>query len=373
MNHDQILKRSWNIFWNYKVLWVFGFLLALTSTGGVNGGGGNNSGFRRPAETFPFRLEDLSPEMRRALSGIEHWFTPEMLATWIGLGIALICLALLAGIIFAIIKYVSLVAQMRMVDDHETTGEKVGFRQGWRLGWSRYAWRVFLIDLAIGIPLTIILVGMFGCALLPVILGAMGDGEPGFGWVMTTIGLVFILLFVILVISLALGLVINLIRRSCVLGGEGVINSIKAGLKLFRSNFKDASVMWLILAGIHIAYSIVMIPVFLLLLVLGLLVGGGAGAATYFGLQALTSQVAAIAAAIILGLFLFFTTLGLPLNFLEGLRLTYFSTAWTLTYRELARAKPLEALAVSPVLPLPGDRDIPGEIQPPQDLEPAGG
>jgi len=34
-----------------------------------------------------------------------------------------------------------------MVDGHETMGEKVGFRQGWRLGWSRSAWRLFLIDL----------------------------------------------------------------------------------------------------------------------------------------------------------------------------------------------------------------------------------
>jgi hypothetical protein len=223
----------------------------------------------------------------------------------------------------------------------------------------------------IGIPLTILLVGLFGCALLPVILGAVGDGEPGFGWVMTTIGLVFLLLFVVLVVSLALGLVINLIRRTCVLGGSGVIDSIRQGLRLVSTNFKDVFVMWLILVGIHIAYGIVMIPVLLLLLGIGLLLGGGAGVATYFGLQAMTSQVAAIATAVILGLFLFFTTMGLPLNFFEGLRLTYFSTAWTLTYRELVRVKPVEALDVPPVLPLPGDSETPGESQPPDALVPA--
>jgi hypothetical protein len=368
MNHEQILKRSWNILWNYKVLWIFGFLLALTSAGGGNGGGGNNMNFSRPVESFPGGLEDLSPELERALRGLEGWFSPDMLGFWIGLGIALICLALLVGIIFAIIRYVSLVAQIRLVDDHETTGEKMGFRQGWRLGWSRYAWRVFLIDLAIGIPLTIILIALFGCALLPVILGVTaGDGEPGFGWVMTTIGLVFMLLFVILVVSLALGLVINLIRRTCVLGGSGVIDSIRQGLKLVTANFKDVFVMWLILVGVHIAYGIVLIPVFLLLLGIGLLMGGGAGAATYFGLQAVTSQVAAIVVAVILGLFLFFTTLGLPLTFLEGLRLTYFSTTWTLTYRQLVWVKPAGALDIPPVLPLPG------ESEPPAGLEPAGG
>jgi len=359
MNHTLILKRAWSILWNYKVLWVFGFLLALTSAGGANGGGGNGSGYRRPAETFPFRLEDLPPELERSLRGMERWFTPDMLSFWIGLGIALICLALLVGIIFAIIKYVSLVAQMRMVDEYETKGEKAGFRQGWRLGWSRFAWRVFLIDLVIGIPLTILLVGLFGCALLPVILGAVGDGEPGLGWVMTTIGLVFLLLFVVLVVSLALGLVINLIRRTCVLGGSGVIDSIKLGVKLFRTNLKDVSVMWLILAGFHIGYTIVIIPVVLLLLGIGLAAGVGAGAAIYFGLQAVASQGAAIATAVILGIFIFFTMMGLPLTFLEGLRLTYFSTTWTLTYRELVGSKLAEVLDISPDLPLPA------EVEPP--------
>jgi len=368
MKHDQILKRSWHILWNYKVLWVFGFLLALTSAGGANGGGGNGTNFRRPVESFPGTLQDLPPEMARALRGLERFFTPDMLGAWIGVGVALLCLALLVGIIFAIVKYVSLVSQIRMVDGHETTGEKVGFRQGWRLGWSRQAWRVFLIDLAIGIPLAILLIGLFGCALLPVILGATsGSGEPGFGWVLTTIGLVLFLMFVVFLVSLALGLVINLIRRECVLGGSGVIDSIRQGVRLVKGSFKDVFVMWLILVGIHIAYIIVSIPIVLLLLGVGLVVGGGAGVATYFGLQAVTSQVAAIVTAAILGLFLLFTTMGLPLTFAEGLRLTYFSTTWTLTYRELLGSRLIEALDVPQILPLPG------EDEPPAGLEPAGG
>ena len=40
----KILKRSWQILWNYRMLWVFGFILALT-VGGTNftRGGGNSS------------------------------------------------------------------------------------------------------------------------------------------------------------------------------------------------------------------------------------------------------------------------------------------------------------------------------------------
>lgn len=43
MNHQQILKRAWHILWNYRAIWVFGILLALTT---ASGGGGGQSGWR---------------------------------------------------------------------------------------------------------------------------------------------------------------------------------------------------------------------------------------------------------------------------------------------------------------------------------------
>ena len=343
MDHTQILKRAWNILWSYKMLWVFGFLLALASAGG------NNFNFNRQTPDFSQGRNDfsfdnwryrLTPEVESAVRDLQRLFSKEMISFWIGLGIAVLCLLLLVAIVFAIIKYVSHVSLIRMVDGHETTGEKVGFRQGWRLGWSRAAWRLFLIDLVIGLPLAIIGMGLFGCALLPIILTATsGDEGPIIGAIAITTGLICVMSILFSLVALAVGLVINLIRRSCVLAGNGVIDSIKAGVKLFRSNLKDASVMWLILAGVHIGYTLVIIPVVLLLLGIGIAVGVGAGLATYFGLQAVTSQVAAIATAVILGMILLMTTMGIPLNFVEGLRLTYFSTSWTLAYRELTTVR----------------------------------
>ena len=42
MNHIKILKRALNITVNYRALWIFGMLLALTSGSG-SGNGGNSS------------------------------------------------------------------------------------------------------------------------------------------------------------------------------------------------------------------------------------------------------------------------------------------------------------------------------------------
>src|SRR5512133_3893775 len=44
VNVTKILKRSWHILWNYRMLWVFGFILALTVGGNTfNRGGGSSS------------------------------------------------------------------------------------------------------------------------------------------------------------------------------------------------------------------------------------------------------------------------------------------------------------------------------------------
>ena len=43
MNHTKILKRALEITTNYRVLWVFGIILALTA-GGVGGSSGGGSG-----------------------------------------------------------------------------------------------------------------------------------------------------------------------------------------------------------------------------------------------------------------------------------------------------------------------------------------
>jgi len=44
MKHAQILKRSWEILWSYKALWIFGIILALTTASGGGGGGNGGSG-----------------------------------------------------------------------------------------------------------------------------------------------------------------------------------------------------------------------------------------------------------------------------------------------------------------------------------------
>jgi hypothetical protein len=361
MNHTQILKRAWSILWSYKMLWVFGILLALAS-----GGGGNPSNYNPSTPDFNQPEFNIRPEQwDLQLGGLERLFSDEMVGFWIGLGVALVCLVLLLAVVFTILKYVSRVALIQMVDGYETTGEKASFRQGFRLGWSREAWRLFLIDLAIGIPLALVFIVLFGCAMTPMIATWIGGSdEPGWTAIMPMIGMTVVLLFLLFIVSVALSLVMNLIQRACVMDGAGVIDSIRLGVRRLRERFKDVVIMWLILIGIGIAYAIAIIPVALLLFGVGLVAGGGVGLATYAGLNAVASQMTAIILAAILGFTLLFTIMGVPLTFLEGLRQTYFSTAWTLVYRELQTVRVIEAPAEGEPLPSPAGGPVEEALPP---------
>jgi hypothetical protein len=150
----------------------------------------------------------------------------------------------------------------------------------------------------------------------------------------------------------------EIVRRVCVLEGVGTLDAIRQGWHLVHNHFTDVVVMWLILIGLAIGYFVVLLPVILLVLGVGLLLGGGVGFLTHNLIRLAISQLPAVLTSVLLGGTIFFLILALPLLFLGGLRETYFSTSWTLAYRELKVMKTLateteekEAPAESPEAP----------------------
>ena len=359
MNYMQILKRSWKILWAYPALWVFGIILALTAGASSSSGSNNGSGFKfsgsnptTPSGTPSGQWGQVTDFFNRIGDQLSQYFNnPGNLNTIIGLVIGLVCLGVLVSILFTIGKYVSQVALIRMVDGYETSGEKVTWKQGFRLGWSRSAWRLFLIDLVIGLPIAIVFIVMFGCAFLPLILGFLSGGTPTLINIIPTIGMVFLVIFIIVVVSVLLALVMQVMYRVSVLQDKGVFEAIREGWQMVRQNLKSVFLMWLILVGLGIGYGLVTIPVALILVVFGIIVGGLVAAALYLIVHAAATVVAGIITAVIVGGLLFILVLALPLLFLGGLKETYFSTTWTLVYREIKPLLPAEAT----LPPLEGD------------------
>ena len=314
MNHTKVLKRAWHIVWSYRALWVFGFILALTA-----GGRGSSSG--RVANNWGQYSTDRIP--------------PEVVSTLIAIGIGLACLIVLLIIVAAIARYVAATALIRMVDDHEETGQKRSVRQGFRMGWSRSAFRLFLIDLLIGLPVAVVFILLFLLAAAPLLLWATESKAAGALGTATTVGLGLLVVLAAIVVAAILSVLKPFFRRVCVLQQMGVVESIRQGYAMVRQNLKDVVLMWLITVGLRIGWAILMIPVVLLLLVVsGVL--GGALALLAGGLTGLAFEGAApwIVAAVV-GIPIFILVLVAPLTFLGGLFETYLSSTWTLTYREL--------------------------------------
>ena len=116
MDHIGVLKRAWHMTWRYRVLWVFGIILALTTSRGGSGGGGQ----------YNFGGDDFASPGGFATPQIP----PEVIGLLIAVGLALACLFLILIVVGTIARYVAETALIRLVDDHEETGEKRSVGQG---------------------------------------------------------------------------------------------------------------------------------------------------------------------------------------------------------------------------------------------------
>ena len=155
MNHIDLLKRAFKITWRYRALWVFGFFLALCGGGGGGGGGSNFnfSGNRSDFDGFG-NIPDVPP--------ID---TSLIIALVIGLILFIIVLIVLS-VIVQVVTRTALIGMVRQIVETEA----VTITDGWHLGWSKEAWRLFLLGLVIGIPVAIVAIILILLAFSPLLL-----------------------------------------------------------------------------------------------------------------------------------------------------------------------------------------------------------
>jgi len=345
MDHLKVLKRAWETTWRYRVLWVFGIIVALTTAGGVNRG-----------PQYSFSGEDFAPGREFRIGEIPA----EVSSILIAIGIGLACLIVILMIASVVARYVAETALIRMVDDHEETGEKRSVRQGFRLGWSRTALRLFLINLLIGLPTALAFILLFALALAPLLLWVTESTAAGVIGTVTAIGLFFLVLFLAIVVSTVISLLKKFFWRACALEELGVIESIRQGYTVVRQHLKDVGIMWLIMVGLGIAWMIVKIPVVVLLLAVAVMLGGFP-ALLVGGLASLAFEGAVpwVLAAIV-GIAIFALVVAVPGLFLGGLVEVFKSSVWTLTYREVRALESLETEQEQlPALDAPGLDSLP--------------
>ena len=405
MNHKNVLKKAWQVLWRYKALWLFGVLLTMTSVSGwifmMNNDSDNDIGNqsfrinRIPSQGLEIILpvvitgdipvgltgeNVIIPGTKISIPNITRHVNLDVIGvvtitrqngvefevrgyrnwqqlpaqTRTTLLTALIVLAVLVVVIWFIAKviyYVSDSALIRMVDDYEEIGTRRNIWRGLRLGFSRPAFRFFLMDLIIDLPVGFLFLVLFSLASMPLILWISDSDYLGtFGTLLaTSLGILVLLLAIIT--SILLGLLKHFFHRACALEDLGVIASIRRGVAVVRQHVKDVGLMWLVVSAIYIVWPMTVLPLVMLLIGFGLATSGSM-ALLVGGLATLVSGSAVLPwiMAALMGAITFMLTLAVPLVFLGGLRTVYISSVWTMTYRELRPLTTIlpEAVSVPP-------------------------
>ncbi len=321
MKQTDIVKRAFHITVRHPVLWIFGVLLALTS-----GGGG--------APSFTFRGDGRGMDRIPALPAFPRMDSQ----AWIAIAL-LCCLALLIAVAVSIIvQYVSRTALYRMVNEREESGSMPSWREGFRLGWSHRAFRLFLLELIVGVVLAVGAILLLALAATPLLLLLVRSPVArGVG-----IGLTVVLELTAILVLIAVGIVVGVLgqfwSREIALADRGIGEAFSSAYQLVRSRLRDVGLMWLLLLAIGFGYGLAVLVLALVVILLAALIGGGLG----YGIYAATRS---IPWGVVAGVPVFALIVFAPLVFVEGLFQTFYSSAWTLAYRQVVRPTPQVAEA----------------------------
>lgn len=333
MNHLDLLKRAFHITWRYRPLWIFGFFLALCGGSGGGGGGGNfnfpgSGGDLEGFGNLP-NLPAISPEV--------------IIAVVIVLFCLLILLALL-GFVVQVVTRTSLIGMVRQIEETEA----ITVAEGWQIGWSSRAWRLFLVSLLVGLPLAIASIALIFLAFSPLLLLIARETALTVAGIISTIFAFLCVIFILIVVNALITPFKELAWRRTVLDNEGALDSLRQVFGLMKHRFKDVAIVWLLLFGAGIGWAIVSLIIVLPVSLIAAMVAGGIPAGLVYLISG--SGLGAAIAGVPPGLL----ALILVASFLTSFYLIFHSAVWTLAYLEIRESSESEQEAAeSPLAPPP--------------------
>jgi hypothetical protein len=384
MDYTRIIYRAWELLKSYRVLWIFGFLLAMTTTSwgtwsvyAINDRWDNdNPPFSIqnldsstmitleeiqvevfPGQNIPIIVRSTNnPEDAQNLERLlNEVITPDIWRDILTILIFIIAGSLVLLLIAAILRYGAETALIRMVGDKEQTGNQLSLREGLRAGWSRSAWRLFFIDVLVFLVTAAVFILLLAVGALPVYLAVESSSGTDILGIIATAGLIFFPLLALFFILVPLiSLLVRFFRRACVLEDLGALASMRRGFQVVFANLKDVVVMGVLMLGINTLVLMIALPVIFILaplLIVTLVAGGVIGSIPALiagGLAALVSSgPVPWIIAILTGLPLLLLVAASPVLFLEGLLEVFKSSTWTLTYWQLRSNASTESVAAS--------------------------
>lgn len=354
----------------YRALWIFGVILALTT---VSLGSSlllrnneeppnqtlvnwefsakdqawikENFGLDLPL-SYTLKNEDLTINLDDPSLSVQERARLLSIATSV-IGVLLVLL-----VVTQVLRYTAEVALITMVNDQQDSNDIHSARQGWSLGFSITAFKLFLIDLMVYTLLLMLTPLLALPALLPVLIAINGSPAAISVGVLLMISLGMASVAAMIVMWIAGIITLQLARRACCLEGLGILASIWRGYRLMRAQLRGVGLTWLVILGLDLAYPILIAPVGILLAATGLAVSGLLALILGALLALVLAKTTAWTTAIIVGVVLLVLAVALPMTLLGGLREVFKSSAWTLTFREAVSHQSVKSASWSqPALP----------------------
>lgn len=327
MDQIAIVKRAWRLMWRHKVLWIFGILAALTG----GGGGGQGLQYTFNGRDFGGRPFDEMPHWNMPWGGNwPHWDGLRWQEGLPALIALCCCLVFLVIVAMVIVQYVSRAALIRSVDQIEERGGSLTWREALRLGWTNRTFRLWLLELIVGIVTGLGAFLLLALAASPLLL-LLTDTDAGrVIAIATTVLLGLIVILFLFVVAIALSILGEFWSREILLADKGIGQALADGWVLVRSRLRDIGGMWLVMLGVGIGFAILMIPVVLLVMALAAGLGGGLGYLIY-------SLADSMPWAVGVGLPIAILLITIPLALIGGLYMVLTSSAWTLAYRHVTQ------------------------------------
>jgi len=294
MDYGLLLKKSFNISWFYKRLWVLGFFAA------AYGSFGN--------------LSDLFNEDSGWLDEI-HPGLPDMIRDWIvspsGIAVivGLVLTFLLIGLIFLIMHFISVAGLLKAVLKIEA-GEEIKLKELIQFGAS-YFWRF----VGLGLIFLGIFIAFFAVLVLPLILAVVALDAFGLILLIFVLPIAFVGIFLF-------SAVYSLAQREIITYQTPVIESISEAYRLVTKNLVPNVVIFGLSLAIGLAIfftSLIIIAMCVVPLVI-------------IGYQ--STMILILALIIIVPLFIAVSIV------VEGFLGTFFNTLMTLFYLELKKISP---------------------------------
>lgn len=244
-DYFKLLKDSAEFSWKYKILWVFGFIVAFLSGGSSSNSNINfNNSQDQVPEEFANKLENFSDKIADFIKTPTFW-------------VFVLAAVVVSLILTAALWYLLRVAKTSLIRAvvFKDEGKQLKIKKLWKDS-HQYLVKLLVFDglwILVTLPFALVIIGLIALGFITFPLGFVGA------------------MCIVVPVAIVLSIVANILKfvgeRLVVLKKVKALKAFKQSVILLKDNFKDLFVAWLymLLPGCLVTV-VLMIPMFLLML-----------------------------------------------------------------------------------------------------------